>query len=68
MNIYDVSGRLVRMISVGFKPVGYYLTRERAVHWDGHNEIGESVASGIYFYTFTVSGSYTTTRKMLILK
>ena len=68
MKIYDVRGRLVRTISVGFKPVGYYLTRERAVHWDGHNEIGESVASGIYFYTFTVSGSYTTTRKMLIRK
>ena len=68
VKIYDVGGRLVRTISVGFKPVGYYLTRERAVHWDGHNEIGESVASGIYFYTFTGSGSYTTTRKMSILK
>ena len=68
VKIYDVSGRLVRTISVGFKPVGYYLTRERAVHWNGHNERGESVASGIYFYTVTVSGSYTMTRKMLILK
>ena len=31
VRIYDVSGRLVRTISVGFKPVGYYLTRERSL-------------------------------------
>ena len=53
VKIYDVSGRLVRTISVGFKPIGYYLTRERAAYWDGRNETGESVSSGVYFLQFT---------------
>ena len=41
VKIYDVGGRLVRTISIGFKPIGYYLTRERAAYWDGQNETGE---------------------------
>ena len=34
---------------------------------DGRNALGESVASGVYFYTLT-AGDFTTTRKMLIRK
>ena len=68
MSIYDQWGRVVRHLDLGHQSAGRYESRSRAAHWDGRNEIGESVASGIYFYTFTVSGSYTTTRKMLILK
>ena len=41
VKIYDVSGGLVRTIGVGHKSVGYYLTREKAVYWDGRNENGE---------------------------
>ena len=37
VKIYDVSGHLIRTINVGHKPVGYYLTRQRAVYWDGRN-------------------------------
>ena len=67
VKIYDVSGRLVRTIPVGFTPVGYYLTRERAVYWDGQNETGEAVSSGVYFLQF-VAGDFTTTRRMVIVK
>ena len=67
MNIYDVSGRLVRTISVGFKPVGYYLTRERAAYWDGRNEAGESVSSGVYFLQF-VAGDFAATQRVVIVK
>ena len=67
MKIYDVSGRLIRTISVGFKPVGYYLTRERAAYWDGRNEIGESVSSGVYFLRF-VAGDFTATQRVVIVK
>ena len=49
------------------QPAGIYQTRSRAAYWDGKNEIGEPVASGVYFYTFTV-GDFTATRKMLIRK
>ena len=67
VKIYDVGGRLVRTIPVGFKPVGYYLTRERAAYWDGRNEIGESVSSGVYFVQFVV-GEFTATQRVVIVK
>ena len=67
VKIYDVGGRLVRTIPVGFKPVGYYLTRERAAYWDGRNEIGESVSSGVYFLRF-VAGDFTATQRVVIVK
>ena len=67
VTIYDVGGRLVRTVSVGFKPVGYYLTRERAAYWDGRNEIGESVSSGVYFIQF-LSGDFAATRRIVVVK
>ena len=67
VKIYGVGGRLVRTISVGFKPVGYYLARERAAYWDGRNEIGESVSSGVYFIQF-LSGDFAATRRIVVVK
>ena len=67
MEIYDVGGRLVRTIPIGFKPVGYYLTRERAAYWDGRNETGESVSSGVYFLQFS-AGDFTATQRVVIVK
>lgn len=67
IQIYDISGRLVRTLNVGWQPVGSYMTPARAAHWDGRNEIGESVSSGLYFYTLT-AGDFNATRKMLIQK
>lgn len=46
---------------------GMYHSRIRAAYWDGKNGIGESVASGLYFYTLT-AGDFSATRKMLIQK
>ena len=67
VKIYDVGGRLVQTISVGFKPAGYYLTRARAVYWDGRNATGESVSSGVYFLQLVV-GDFSATRQVVILK
>ena len=67
VKIYDVSGRLVRTISVGFKPVGYYLTRERAAYWDGRNATGEPVSSGVYFLQF-IAGDFSATQRIVVLK
>ena len=67
VTIYDVGGRLVRTVSVGFKPIGYYLTRERAAYWDGRNETGEPVSSGVYFLQF-VAGDFATTQRVVIVK
>ena len=67
ISIYDTRGVLVRQLSLGHQVAGHYLSRSRAAYWDGRNEVGEPVASGLYFYTLT-AGDFTATRKMLILK
>ena len=67
LRIYAIDGTLVRTLALGHQPAGMYQNRSRAVYWDGRNAIGEPVASGLYFYTFT-AGDFTATRKMLIRK
>ena len=67
VTIQSVTGTVVRTLTLGHQPVGVYKTRSRAAYWDGKNGMGESVASGIYFYTLS-AGDLTTTRKMLIRK
>ena len=67
ISIYSVRGHLVRSLALGHQPVGIYESRSRAAYWDGKNAHGESVASGVYFYTLS-AGDFTATRKMLILK
>ena len=67
LHIHAVDGTLVRTLSLGHKATGIYQSRSRAAYWDGKNELGEPVASGVYFYTLT-AGDFTATRKMLIRK
>ena len=65
--IYAIDGRLIRRLVLGHQPAGMYQSKSRAAYWDGRNTVGEPVASGIYFYTFT-AGDFAATRKMLIRK
>ena len=67
LHIYDASGAIVRTLDLGFKGQGFYMTRSRAAYWDGRNNMGEQVASGVYFYSLQTS-DFSATRKMLILK
>ncbi len=67
LHIYAVDGTLIRTLALGQQPVGIYHSKSRAAYWDGRNEVGEPVASGVYFYTLT-AGDFTATRKMLIRK
>ena len=67
IEIYAASGQLVRRLNLGFQQEGGYTNRDKAAYWDGRNEYGETVASGVYFYRFS-AGSYTKIRKMIILK
>ncbi len=67
LTIYDMNGAVVRRLAVGYRAAGVYRSRSRAVYWDGRNQFGEPLASGLYFYTLT-AGEFTATRRMLILK
>ena len=67
LTIYDMNGQIVRRIAVGHRAAGIYQSRSRAAYWDGRNQLGEPVASGLYFYTLETD-DFTATRKMMMLK
>ena len=65
--IYDVTGKQIRMIQLGHVPAGNYVESNRAIYWEGKTNTGEQVSSGTYFYQLK-AGDYTETLKMVILK
>lgn len=65
--IYNANGKLVRLLKLGKLSTGKYHSKSRAGYWDGRNESGESVASGLYFYTLH-AGDFTASGKMYIRK
>ena len=67
MKIRDTKGLMVRDLDLGLQPAGVHQSRSRAAYWDGRNQMGEPVASGVYFYTLT-AGDFAATRKMLVNK
>ena len=67
IRIYSTNGQLIRRLQIGQQQPGLYHSRSRAAYWDGKNELGELVSSGIYFYEFT-AGHFSTTRQMVIRK
>lgn len=67
IQIYSTDGILVRTLAIGQQSAGTYIQRNSAGYWDGKNETGEYVASGVYFYTLT-AGRFSATRKMIIRK
>ena len=62
IDIYASDGQVVRQLDIGHQTVGIH-----QVHWNGNNEQGEKVASGVYFYTLR-AGDFMATRRMLIMK
>jgi hypothetical protein len=64
LKIYDVNGTLVRTL-VGEMQSAQ--TEEYSVAWDGRNEFGNPVASGIYFCRLA-TGAFSQTRKMVVLR
>ena len=67
LTIYDGVGRVVRTLEIGHQVAAVYESRSKAAYWDGRNELGEQVASGVYFYHLS-AGDYSATRRMVILK
>jgi hypothetical protein len=58
--IYDLTGQVVRRLADGLQPAG----RHRVI-WNGQNDAGAPVASGVYFYQLEI-GAQKLTRKMVL--
>ena len=67
LTIYDIRGAVVRRLDLGHQQGGYYIDRIKAAYWDGRNNLGESVGSGVYFYQLQAE-DFSAIRKMVILK
>ena len=67
IRIYTNTGQLARTLDMGHRKAGFYTSKAKATYWDGRNESGEEVSSGVYFYTIKAAG-FTATRKMLMLE
>jgi len=62
LRVYDLRGRLVRTLVVSDRPAGWH-----QASWDGRDDAGTAVASGVYFYRLE-AGSFLHSRKMLLLR
>jgi hypothetical protein len=62
LSIYNIRGQKVKTLVDGFEAAGH-----KVVIWDGTNEEGEQVASGVYFYRLD-AGEFTATKKIVLLR
>ncbi len=62
LSVYDVRGRLVRVLQDAPLEPGYY-----SRVWDGTDDRGRKVSSGVYFYRLR-AGDFNSVRKMVLLK
>jgi subtilisin family serine protease len=62
LKLYSVDGRLVRTLQDGSQNAGFYRPQ-----WDGTDNRGEHVSSGVYFCRLT-AGAFVATNKMVLLK
>ena len=67
VRIYDLQGALIRQLDIGQRGAGQYLNRQTAAYWDGRDQSGALVVSGVYFYTLEAD-AFSETRRMVIRK
>jgi hypothetical protein len=62
LTILNILGQRVRMLVDEFQHAGHI-----TIHWDGKDDQGQKVTSGVYFYRLDAS-NFTQTRKMTLIK
>ena len=62
LKIYNIAGRLIKTLIDEYQTAGSY-----SITWYGDNEVGEEIASGVYFYRIQVA-DFVSTKKMVVLK
>ena len=60
--IFNLVGQRVRSLVDEFKTAGRYEAR-----WDGQDDFGRDVGSGVYFYSLE-AGTFSTTKRMLLIR
>lgn len=63
LTIYNILGQKVRIFQPGKQSAGSY-----SINWDGSNQEGSQVSSGIYFYRLRAGDSFNQVRKMTLIK
>jgi flagellar hook assembly protein FlgD len=63
LEIYSVIGQRVRLLDEGYRPPATY-----SVMWDGRDEIGQTVSSGVYFCRLTAGGNIIRTRRLVMVR
>ena len=66
LSIYDTTGQRIRTLSLGFQAAGFYQSRSRAAYWDGRNDLGEQVSSGVYFYQLSTPSEHQIKRMVIV--
>ena len=64
--IYDATGQRIRTLSLGVQAAGFYQSRSRAAYWDGRNDSGEQVSSGVYFYQLSTPSEHQMKRMVIV--
>jgi hypothetical protein len=67
LEIYNQQGKRIRRLELGYQSPGIYIRPSEAIYWDGRNQQGESVSSGLYFYHLR-AGQFSQVRRMVLLK
>jgi N-acetylneuraminic acid mutarotase len=63
LSIYNPSGQTVRVLINGFQSAGSYQIR-----WNGRNDLGQALPSGVYFLEMVVNGFNKHIRRMVLMK
>ncbi len=61
IEIYNAAGKLVRTLVDGRQEAG-----EKSAVWDGTNDVGQKVASGVYMYRLSADGRVSDKRMVLL--
>lgn len=62
IQVFNINGKLVRTLFQGRKEAG-----EHFLHWDGTDELGGKISSGIYYYKM-VAGSFSEAKRLILIK
>jgi len=62
LKIYDIAGKLIKTLADGIYSPSYYTT-----YWNGRDESGCKVCSGVYFYILETD-DFSATKKLILTK